>query len=619
MGVTPAPLGWVPAARAEQDRLGDEGGPLLDELLSQRAPSLRSDLHPAQRKALRALIRSAFGRDIPDLFDPVLAHLPHLIPADAIVPPKARQADDDRFLSRHARPSDPDHAAIVAVIDHAIPFAHPLFTTASGHNRVAALWLMDAIASEARPDIAFGRELRGPRIDALRRPGDPDHAYRDCGLMTPGRSMVMAAAASHGAAVAALAGGHDPQDDAGRQHPLLAVSLPRIALAETSGSLAAPFICSAVAFVMARARALARELSAKAGKPVRPALIVNLSLGVTAGAGDETAALARLLDIIAGRRPVDLGPVHVVVPTGNNRQDRLRARLHAGQGVGWQIPPADSTANAIEIWGAVGEAMPRIGITTPEGAQIVVPLEATGAGRITDAKGATLARVVAQRRGGPAGRACLTVIVPPTLPNATTAPCAPPGLWRLTLHQAGTSGCDLAVHRDDRLPGFRGQGRQSRLVDPGYRQRTDDGRWPGADDPAAVGAIRRNGTLSAYARGQCPIRVGASLARPPRPDQRVSPYSGLLPDGAPGDLTAPADASATLGGMLLPGIAPAGRQRLSGTSLSAPQLSRWLAATLAGGCTIPDRKALVQALNAAAETTPDLGPPSLPWRHGLGD
>lgn len=555
-----------------------------------------------------------------DLFDPVLAHLPRLVPSDVIPAPDLPPAADEAFLHPDAHPADLDRAVIVAVIDHAIPFAHPLFRTESGRSRMAAIWLMEAPATEARADLAFGRELRGGVIDALADPGDPLAAYRAAGLMAPGRCMAMAAASSHGAAVAALAAGHDPDDPAGRDHPVLAVSLPRAALAETSGSVAALFIQAAVIFVIARARALAREMSARAGRRVRPAVVLNLSLGVTAGADDGSLLLTRLQDAIADRTGDDLGLVHVVLPTGNNRQDRLRGHLMSGQGVGWQIPPGDPTPNAVEIWAAPGEAAPVLRVTAPSGATGEVGLTATGSGWLCDGQGRRLVRAVLQRRGG--RRACLTLILPPTLPADDMAEAdrgaGLPGLWHLHLVEGGPSGCTLAIHRDDRLPGFRAQGRQSRLVDPAHALRDDDGGWPGADPDPAPGPIRRNGSASAYARGRRQIRVGATTIRP---EARLSPYCGLLPDGRAGDVTAPADRSAARQGMVLPGIAPAAWQRLSGTSLSAPQITRWLARALSQGADIPDRDALRRALAAgqAAAPVPDAGLPDLPWRDGLSD
>ena len=546
-------------------------------------------------------------------FAPVRDNLPLLVPPAALVGPDVPPAGETAFLHADARPSDPKKgAAIIAVIDHAIPFAHSLFTTDSGHSRFASIWLMEAAATERRADIAFGRELRGPDIDAMRVEGDPGAAYRACGLASPGRCMSMAHADSHGAAVAALAGGFRPIGDAGRQFPLLGVSLPRSAMAETSGSLAAFFIQSALVFIIARARALAREISAGSGKH-KPALVVNLSLGVTAGPQDGSGPLARLLDDIGKMAFPELGGVHFVLPTGNHRQDCLRAHLKSGDRIGWNIPPADPTPNAVEIWSALSEPVPRLAISTPSGARLEVPLTTSGAGSIVDGNNRPIGRVVLQRRGGNGGRICQTVILHPTLPTGPDTPWSPPGLWCLHLVSAGKSGCDLVIHRDDRLPGFRTQGRQSRLVDPTYARRTDDGRWPGEDEGSPM--IRRNGTVSAYARGTRPIRVGAGLARPAG---RISPYSGLLPDGLAGDVVAPADASPSRTGMIVPSITPAGRQRLSGTSLAAPQVARWLAARLSAGDAVPDRGALRDMIKGKAEDdTPLLPLDRLPWQPGL--
>ncbi len=96
----------------------------------------------------------------------------------------------------------------------------------------------------------------------------------------------------------------------------------------------------------------------------------------------------------------------------------------------------------------------------------------------------------------------------------------------------------------------------------------------------------------------------------------LSPYTGLLEDGSPGDLTAPVDKALALRGMILPGMRGAARQRLSGTSLSSPQMTRLLAKALANGQALPDRAAIVAAVGPG--DCPDLGlPQGLPWKTGL--
>lgn len=549
-------------------------------------------------------------------FDRVLAQLPRLLPGRSLVTGNAPPGPDTALLDPAAHPVDPDHAAIIAVIDHAIPFAHALLTTATNHSRVAAIWMMDAPARDRRDDIPFGQELRGPMIDALRRLGDEDAPYRACGLLDPGGDMALARGGSHGAAVAAIAAGHAPGDAAGLAHPVIAVSLPRFVLADTSGSLGGLFIQAAVIFVIARARMLAQEMSGRAGRQVRPPVVVNLSLGVTAGAQDGSAPIAQLHDAIAGSVRGDLGPVHFVLPAGNARQQRLNGQLTAGKQIHWQIPPDDPTPNAMEIWAPPGLQIPRLTLLTPDGQGAPVPLDAPGMARLADDAGRELARAVLQQRRGIGGQIChcLTLIVAPTLPVGMGDRCAPPGAWTLALAADSASPCRLAILRDDRLPGTGGRGRQSSLVDEAYVTRDDQGRWPGPDPVPPVSSIRRNGTANSYATGRLQIRVGATMAHPAGV---LAPWSGLLPDGCAGDVTAPSERSAAVAGMALPCVRGQGLLRLSGTSLSAPQMTRWLAERLAKGQRFEDRADLAAALGACDGKVPDLGVPDLPWRSGL--
>lgn len=72
------------------------------------------------------------------------------------------------ILSPEVIPADPGASCIVAVIDHAIPFAHHLLTHGAGHSRVAAIWMMESPVAHPRADIPFGQDLTGVEIDYLR-------------------------------------------------------------------------------------------------------------------------------------------------------------------------------------------------------------------------------------------------------------------------------------------------------------------------------------------------------------------------------------------------------------------------------------------------------------------
>ena len=108
---------------------------------------------------------------------------------------------------------------------------------------------------------------------------------------------------------------------------------------------------------------------------VRLPVVLNLSLGLTAGPRDGTGLLERFLDALATHASTGLGPVHAVLPTsGNHRTARLRATTASpGQDRGWQLPPDDATQTPLEIWGPVRPSRPdwpmRIGLTPPGGTE----------------------------------------------------------------------------------------------------------------------------------------------------------------------------------------------------------------------------------------------------------
>ncbi len=555
----------------------------------------------------------------------LIDRLPSFVPPDALIRPGLPLVDDPEFLSPQALPPDPGRCAVIGVIDHAIPFAHRLLTTASGHSRVAAIWLQDAPAQDRRCDIAFGQELRGHAIDHYRlgagaRRGEAQ-VYRRFGVIDPARrgGVDLQRMASHGAAVTALAAGFAPGDPQGLDHPLIAVSLPDFSVADTSGSFSPLFIQAAVFYILARARALARALGQEL--PV----VINLSMGLTAGSLDGSALVTQLQDSVASQPDPLLGPVQFILPSGNSRQGRLRGTLAPGGTMQWHLPPDDRTPSALELWGPASplpQPPLRLTLQRPGGSAIATQFGGPGLARLLDDTGHEAARLMLQTlpAGGDHWRQRLTLIVPPTRPAAPGAPTAPPGRWRITLCADSPGPCTIAVQRDDTLPGFRPGGRQSGLVAEGYRRRTPDGHWPEADPdnlPPGATAVRRNGTVNALATGQTQLRVGAAHGRG---GQGLPPYGGLLEDGSPGDLLAPADRSANMPGLLVPASRGRALQRSSGTSLAAPRATRWLAMQLAAGADLTDRASIVAAASAqghagAPPVLADIGP--LPWRDGL--
>lgn len=543
--------------------------------------------------------------------------------------------DTAALLSPQAMPITGQRSAIIGVIDYAIPFAHRDLTTASGHSRVAACWLQGAepVADGTAPaDLPFGREIRGAWLDDLRvgaagqPPQSEDQIYRRTGALRtlrtgPRQGPGLAARVSHGAAITWLAAGCPPDDSMAnakaRQCPLIAVSLPDHLVADTSGAFAPYFIQAAIIFIVNRARRLARELQADGHQGSVP-LVINLSFGATTGPRDGSDSLVQLQDLIARCTRDELDPVHFVLPSGNHRQERLHGVIARGQAVDWQIPPDDPTPNVVEIWGPdqpapADQPAIELNVTLP-GGQVVC----TDFGDARDgiscliSGGVEIARIYRQfrhisQRGGEdcdCWRQCVTVVTAPTRPSALQFRGAPSGFWQLSLASGPEGPLSIDVQRDDRLPAFPGMRRQSRLFDASYQRHDRHGRTVETDPGDTQSVLRRKGSANAYASGVTQLRVGGAIRLkqitvaeplPPAPGSpRVALYAGLLDTGSPGDLLAQSDRSELLAGVAVAGSRSGSRGVASGTSVAAPQVTRWLAEALLSGADLPDRDAVIR-------------------------
>ncbi|TWI32961.1 S8 family serine peptidase [Paracoccus sulfuroxidans] len=575
-----------------------------------------------------------------DAFEPLLANLPMFAPLDSLPPPDGLGLIlPSEMLSRDALPEDLDAVTIVAVIDHAIPFAHRLFTTPDGYSRCASIWIQDAAKDVTQTDIPFGREVRGTTIDQLRGlPDGPvnrdgDSVYRALGQMDPqwlGRAATLIQDRSHGAAVATIAAGYEPGDAAGLNHPLIAVSLPEWVVADTSGGYSPLFIQIAVVFIVARARELAQEMSRIAGAKVKPRMVVNLSYGITAGARDGSSLLEQMQDLIAEHAGADLGQVQFVLAVGNSREERLHAVLTPGQELAWQILPDDPTESQVEIWGPPEPTCPealKLAVTLPNGQSVTTAFQPPNGplgqiARLKDSRGRELARFMLQRRAVLDGfRQCLTVILPPTT-GPEQGDRAPVGLWQLKLVKA-SGACSFDIQRDDKIPGFRGGGRQTIFRDPRYQARQPDGLWIDRDPQPADCLVRRNGTLNAYAGGTRQIRAGAAILNAvPGQGAPISHYCSLLDTGLGGDIVMAGDRGNAAYGLNLPGVRGSAMQTVTGTSITAPQVTRWLSGKLSAGDNLQSRAQIVAAAQASARpgSVPPLVDTDLPWRwNGQGE
>lgn len=575
-----------------------------------------------------------------DAFDPFLRDPARLLPEDAV----ARQVHDYKsnehqrrthgFLEQPAWPVDPARACIVGVIDDAIPFAHELLRGPHDSSRVAAVWVQDAPRPDGDgelpgADLPWGREWRGSSIGELLRNtrGGDDAIYRAAGVLDYRRATHPSAGyeAGHGASVAMLAAGYRPDDPVGRNHPVIGVSLPPRVTEDTMGTLAPPYILAGIMFIIHRARRLCRYLETLRGLPagsLRIPVVINISYGLTAGARDGSSLLERFMDAVSTAPQTDLGPVRFVLPTGNHRQASLVAQTLPDRAIAWRLHPGDRTISAVEIWAPPLATRPvtaqlQVGLTLPGMAEAVTAFTDDGQLQILHGpEGTEIARAYFTPRKLPGGgwREGITVIARPTLPDGSGRPVAPPGDWGLrATGLPGDARVEISVQRDETVPGYTREALQSYLFDPGYSSYLPNGTPRRADPEPPVSPIRRRFTLNAYAGGSEVLRAGATQDS----DGDASDYSGWLDDGGNGDLDCAADRSAVTAGMDVRGRDSGGFRRARGTSLSAPRVTRWLAAHLAAG-ERPASRTEIQAL-AAAESTDPSRPHSLRFPHDFAE
>ncbi len=522
---------------------------------------------------------------------PAATTLPLLLEPSAI---RAQIAAEPKPLHVDLRPGD----GIVAAIDDGAFFAHERLRRADQSSRVIWTWLQGAPA-RGESDLAFGREFDAEDIGALmrryQRGAKIDEAalYREAGLINLASPEPQSAAlrSSHGMGVMDLLAGGKEAD---RLH-VMWVSLPPRVTHDTSGSFIAIFALFAFHALLKRITLILDNLE---DPDVRIPVSINLSYGLSAGPKDGNGLLERYVEERLATWDHARAPLAFFAPVGNNRLTQTTAHLSAGtdQPLFWHLPPDDPTPSFLEIWGAPEDQKPRrptMDLTvTPPGAEeahkVGAAMEFESFSELaTDGKATLQMRayfswtpVDLVHPGGP-GRQSITLVTPPTRPDAPGQHFVSPGRWEITVSARGSApkAFDLFVQRDDSLPGYRRHGRQSWLVDGQYQHRDIAGRTV-AEDPADPGPVRRAGSLNALVSGPATTLVGSTRGRdgPPSaysssgfavPAKEDEPRGRRAPDTA-----APGERAGAWPFLAVAGAFSGSRVEVRGTSFAAPQAAR---------------------------------------------
>jgi len=506
---------------------------------------------------------------------------------------------------RSGGPPPPPGAVVTGVIDDGIAFAHEHFRLADQSTRVAFFWNQDAAPGGP---VEYGREFTksgiGTRaIDAVmanathaglvdedevyritRHVNARDHAHKPVSWRT-----------AHGTHVLDLAAGYDQPAPAGR--PIIGVQLPVHATADTSGGDFGRYAIDGMLYILARAEQLGAQM------PV----VVNMSYGFIAGPHDGTSVVEAALDQMIALRPA---PLAIVIPAGNSYLARCHSRLGlrngASESLTWRVQPEDQTPSYMQIWLPHANAA---GVTSrvrlrvrPPGSPWSPWVNEGEIWRSEPLPGQVLCEVVYHNTIEPGrDRNMIFIAIAPTATlraNELTAPC---GGWAIQIENVGpTALIDAWIQRDDTPFGYPERGRQSYFDDPGYLRYDDAGREVEVDNASYV---KRRRTLNSISTGRGTIVIGGFH----RKDWRPAKYSasgpvihppgrgGLAPNGP--DAMAVSDDSSAHRGVLAAGSRSGSRVAMYGTSMAAPQITRWIADRMANGQPF-DRDAVFQFAQA---------------------
>jgi hypothetical protein len=493
---------------------------------------------------------------------------------------------------------------VTGIIDDAIGVVHERLRHKDGTTRVAFFWKQGIPAVAAKEFIplrakTFGLDLvnlgvtqgvafNGALIDWIfkdtgydeaatyRRIEARQQAKQSAGVQyLPQTRRTMTQAASHGTFVADLAAGY-PKEQAPDDRPIIAVELPALATADTSGARLEMFVLEA----LLRLIDWADNWPVQGGtnpKRRRVPVVVNLSYGFSAGPKDGTGFLETEIARHVAARNKAVRTAAVLV-AGNDYRRRLRAEMKLEKGdnraVDWRILPQDRTASFLEVRFPQGEG-PVITIEVPNDPNGRIDLDFSGTKPVNRdyvLESRTTARVYVQDLNK---MTVVTLAVRPTQNLEDPSAVAPAGKWRITVRNDRKKACNvvLDVQRDDAPRGFPRIGRQSYLEDEHYgafdrKTRTYTNLGDGS-------SVTRLGTLSAIATKKAKeiYVVGGAVNVP---NQEASLYTSSGPNGKKDgpNLAATAEDGYATPGALAAGTFSGSVFALGGTSAAAPRITR---------------------------------------------
>ena len=520
------------------------------------------------------------------------------------------------------------NAVVTGIIDDGLGIANERFRI---KNKTRIEWFWDQVEPNPNPspNFDYGYQLckydiagppRIPGIDTwlgrCTHAGivDDEEFYRRTKLVdfSSAGHKPTAQRSSHGTHVMDLACGDDPKT-VKNDRPIICVQLPLRTTADTSGATLSPQVLDALWYIVGRAGSF----------PV----VVNLSYGLFAGPHDGTGEAEKAINEVIELRS-QIAPTAVVLPAGNSYLACCHAHFELKKTetrvMQWRLQPDDRTGSVLEIWlpypGSLNPKI-KVQVVTPGG---IASGWVSEGGTIQFRPTAVICEVRYVAPSGPFSPGMVRITLNPTSTFDPAINVAPPGIWRVEVqNDCGRPIPDIRawIQRDDAPHGYPVRGRQSRFEDPQYRRFVESsGRDEERDSTNPANYVKREGSINAIATGSLPVVIGGFRRR----DLAMAKYSAAGPivrrsGGSPKprkrstpDAAAVSEDSYACHGVLAAGTRSGSVVAISGTSIAAPQITRWLTATLVNPPEMARK--LVQTLAKDQEAFPRPTPPYKPYK-----
>lgn len=511
---------------------------------------------------------------------------------------------------------------ILGVLDDGCPFAHRAMRHSSDTTRVLALWNQSAYDPQKPPPggwtlppnsvfapNTYGLELTHQAMNAAlarhNRAGcvDEEALYTALDMRNAARqrsshvALVLPLMACAGPDVAARPSTQAEEQscltywgqDQASVAPLIAVQLPRELIRVSSGRWMGVQILDGLRYVMSVVDALYK------GAP-SPIVVVNISYGAIAGPHDGTGIVEEAMQeltktLFKDRLAIVLaaGNAHGSARRFDQDQGYLPSGVHSSEKhldqrpalfTLW-VPPEKSRETYLELWFSRrltehDKVSVQVECEDQQGIQINVQMDEMKFW--SDQSGKTAVGLVALRRPALSKTRSMALLVLAGTEAASDAPIVPSGRWRITVTAEGSPDYSVQawVERDEVLVGSQ-RPQSAQLVSD-----EQDDVAAGLDDTNTLSNIATGagvfvvGALNAY-RGLSPLAPGAPV---------VSAYSSAMADDKYMDFSAVADTGYARTGIRTGGNLSGMVLRANGTSVAAPQVTRWIANGLANGWTL---------------------------------